>query len=133
MLNHEPSMADVMSAVQNFEKYIVGIVNNNCGVLAQKIDAMIAVLETKDHSFRPLYDRAVYMQKCMQQFRIKAAVMQKGGPNALPAMGQIDQLLAELKKEGKENGWQSTFNNAKQRVVKEGLEVKEPKLEVVEK
>jgi len=27
MLNHEPSMSDVMAAVKNFEKYIVGIVN----------------------------------------------------------------------------------------------------------
>ncbi len=109
------------------------IINSNCAVLGNSIDALIAVMETKFPDFRALYSRALYIKKCITIFEAKADALRVGGPDALAILDNTNKAIDELKKEGKENGWQSAFNKAKQGVAKAGREVKKEGLEVVKK
>lgn len=110
---------------------LAATINNNCQLLANNLDAMIAVLNYKDPEFQEMYDRALYIKRCSSVFLAHTQVLLDGGPNALPKINNIMKSIESLKKEGKEKGWLSAFHKAKRSVAKMEHEAKKSKLEVV--
>ena len=111
----QPTLQEVTQKVTELAMAQMG----QAQIVSDNFQSILAAMEIAHPGFTKLYDRARFMQNCLVAFRAQADARRGSDPNALEFLKEAQETLGELKKMGKESGWQSAYINAEQNVAKE--------------